>query len=262
MRQAGQGLLFAQLFARGGCARVSLMEISIANQLSEELSSDVDFGAEDLEGFRANVGDAPIGITLSKLRAQLGDASAISLLLERFELALIPHRFSLIKTKGWAEVINAGIQISYELGDKTCSVISLLPEYEYIKLGDFSFGASVSAKGEAALATPELAGMVPVTAGAELKSKLAADSTLTVRGQLVTPRISAVGKGSRRCEWQFSLGDMPLYGRDIETWAVLALPANLPSIDYRLKLNVTQRTAFIPSRWESDEYEVRCEIVR
>jgi hypothetical protein len=239
------------------------MEISIATPLAEELGGDIVFGGDDeLVGFRADIGDAPIGITLAKLQKSLGKADTTASLLGRFELVLVPHRFSLIKTTGWAEVINAGIRISYDMGDKTCSVVSLLPEYEYVTIGKASFGASVSAKGETE-AVAEIPGdMAPVVGGAQLRAQLMGNASIQVRGNIATPRISAVGKGSQKCEWQFMLGKEPLYGRDIETWAILAVPANLDTIKYKLQLNITHRTAFIPTRWESDIYQNTCSVDR
>jgi hypothetical protein len=237
------------------------MEISIANSLAEELGGDVALGGDELDGFRAEIGDAPIAISLAKLQRSLG-APEPPPLLGRFELLLVPHRFSLIKTRGWAEVVNVGLRIGYDVGDRTCSIVSLMPEVEYVSLGGVQFQVTLGANGETQASIDVASNFSPVGGGAKLAAKLSSGASLALRGDIATPRISAVGKGSRKCEWQFALGSEPLHGRDVETWSVLAVPRGLAALRYTMKLNVTQRTAFIPNRWESDIQHITCAIER
>jgi len=150
----------------------------------------------ELRGFRANIADAPIAQTFEKLHASLGSMKAPALLHGRFELLLAPHRFSLVKTQGWAEVVNAGIRIGYQLGDMTCSVVSLLPEVEYVSQGRVTFEAAVSSHGETSAVAAIPGNVLPIKGSAQLRATVLADSSVAFRGELATPRISAVGKGA------------------------------------------------------------------
>ena len=69
--------------------------------------------------------------------------------------------------------------------------------------------------------------------------------------QVFTPKLMAVGVGSSRCEWRFDVGNSPLYGKDIETWSLLALPKTQRALRYRMRFYVVTRLAFVPQRFES-----------
>lgn len=237
------------------------MDLAVGNPLSEELEGDVAFGGEIGGGFRARIADVPIAYPLSVIANQFGVHSPTLPILNRFEPILVPHRFSILKDAGLAAITAVGIRIEYQ-GEQTCSIVSLLPEHEFVQVGEVAFQCSVGAAGDVAVDPTVLQGLVPIGLGGSLKAGASVRGTLCLRGAIATPRISAVGKGSRSCEWQFALDGDPLYGRDIETWTVAMFPKRIRTIPCKIQISVTRRTAFIPTRWESDAVVLDCCVER
>ena len=72
------------------------------------------------------------------------------------------------------------------------------------------------------------------------------------RTTVLTPDVQAVGEGSSRCEWRFDRDQLPLYGRDIQTWAVVVLPRRQRELHYLMRFYLNVRTFFFSTRRESD----------
>src|SRR5262249_40175278 len=97
-----------------------------------------------------------------------------------------------------------------------------------------------------------------------LEFGLTSDMELSFRyaASVCTPRISATGIGSARCEWRFDKDKEPLFGRDLETWAGVVLPSGQSEIGYRLKYYVITRTFFFPTRRQSQWSDpISCRLV-
>ena len=77
---------------------------------------------------------------------------------------------------------------------------------------------------------------------------------------VATPYVHAVGIGSDRAQWRFDVHREPLFGRDIPMWMVVALPKGQRTLDYRARLSVTARTAFFPTRQQSEWQELKCTL--
>lgn len=60
--------------------------------------------------------------------------------------------------------------------------------------------------------------------------------------------------------WLFNKAREPLFGKDIETWAVVALPKRLSQLDYDVRFYFNARTAFFGTRRQSDWMRVHCQL--
>lgn len=242
-------------------------ELVINEALTPELESEPVLGGEvDDAAFCARPGNQPIAFklrdVLQKLRQPLTPRIT---LYEMFEVWLVPHRVSIIRRRGNAEPISVGIQIEYLHEDTTCSVIALIPSPQFIHHGRIGvqglFQGKVSTAGEAS-PTPadlqfktekELGKLsVGVTASGEVGFRFKAD--------VVTPVISAVGIGASTCEWRLDKHEDSLFGKDIETWSILALPQRQSTLSYRLRYYICTRTLFFPTRRQSKWVKIQCAL--
>src|ERR1051325_7743867 len=112
-----------------------MKEIPISIATSEELERDLDFGGEiEAGGFFAQVNDQPLAIHVRSVFEEFNQ-SPQSKLYERFETWMIPLSVGLIRRSGFAEPTAVGIEVEYLNEDSTCSVISLLPSFQWKEVG-------------------------------------------------------------------------------------------------------------------------------
>ena len=88
----------------------------------------------------------------------------------------------------------------------------------------------------------------------------------------VAPRVAAGGLGSREPDWQFwRLGDEDqlLYGRDIQTWAIVALPEDKDRTVLPYEIGCTIQTRIAPFPWvwfapmsRTEPVRVDCRLTR
>src|SRR5262249_8285298 len=147
-------------------------------------------------------------------------------LYKAYELWVVPHRVSIIRRRGVAEVTAVGIEVKYDTDGTTCCVQSLFPSYRFVERGGVAMRGSVGASGAAnpsiPLAAPEPTTPPIVQLGdLSIHAKLEGEVAFQFRAKVATPDIQAVGEGSSRGEWRFDRDKEPLYGRDIQTWVVL-----------------------------------------
>jgi hypothetical protein len=249
-----------------------LVEVPINITLTEQLEFSPDLGTEVEEaGFFAQAARQPIAFSVRSLFRRLGRPQAEAIkLYRRFELWLIPHRVSITRRQGLAEPTSIGIEVNYQDEGMTCSIISLFPSFQFVEHGSIgasaSFSGRMSATGELLpqKSTPESAfqniDVAGLTFSTDAKADVSGDVALNVRSRVVTPVISATGIGSSRCEWRLDKRDEPLFGKDIETWAVIALPKNLESIAYDVRFYLITRTLFVPTRRQSDWVTIKCAL--
>jgi hypothetical protein len=250
-----------------------MLEISFEQALSPELEIPLrlqDLGSPDwsvknpFASLRAYIADEPISFSLKEMHRVLAQPIPRSLDFYRgYEVWLIPNRFSVKKEGGISEPSSLGIQIEFRNDDNdvnlnpgmTCSVIALLPEARFFQRGFFTgaLSGAFTPTGEISLNTESFVPKESLPLSTDLKVGLNADVKvgLSFNYQVHTPVISAIGIGSSRAEWMFSEESGPLYGKDIETWTVLAVPKGLADLHYRVKLYVNLRTAYIPTRHET-----------
>lgn len=213
---------------------------------------------------RAYIADEPIAYSLKEMHKVLDQPIPRSLDFYRgYDVWLIPTRFSVKKDGGISEPASLGVEIEFRNDNRdvnlnpgmTRSVVALLPEAKFLRRG-FLTGALngvFSPTGEVSLNTKSFAPTESLPLSADLTVGLSTDVKvgLNFSYQVHTPVISAMGAGSSRAEWEFSEESGPLYGMDIETWTVLAIPKGLSELEYRVKLYVNLRTAYIPTRHET-----------
>jgi hypothetical protein len=75
-----------------------------------------------------------------------------------------------------------------------------------------------------------------------------------------TPYVHAVGTGSNRAQWRFDQYREPLFGRDMQMWTLVALPKQQRELNYRARMFITVRTAFFPTRRQSDWQVIECAL--
>lgn len=215
------------------------------------------------DGFVAHIAEQPVGFRLSAVFA----AKGIPLPQEwtiyggKYELWLVPHRVSVVRRHGLSELTSLGMQIRYLADSGPCSVVSLFPEAQFVERGRLTFRVASDAQGS--LSVLGKANNLESIGGASLKIGVEASlgSALAFELAIVSPIIAAVGKGAARAEWVFERDAGPLHGRDIETWAILLLPAALRSLSYEIVMTYTRRFAFFPTRHESAPVKVDCTLV-
>jgi len=230
----------------------------------EDFQDEQDYGtAIDAGGFSARIADAPIGVSV---KAMFGDKKTevpAADLYKRFAVWLIPVRFSIIRRSGKAEVTAVGVECDFLNGKKTCCVVSLIPTPQFIDwggaTGNFKFAGSLSVAGDLSALNKD-GGTLP-----ELpKVALAQDAGLEIAAHfavnVITPYISAVGVGSQHVEWRFDRYKEALFGRDIECWAAVALPKDQTTLEMRVRAYMMTRTAFFPTRRESDWQQFTCQL--
>jgi len=226
-------------------------------------------GAIESSGLFADIHDRPIGLRLRDIKTSLGDETALLPLPEgspgwqlfsRFELWLVPHTMSIVRRSGLYEPTAVGLEVQYKNGERTCSVRALIPSFRAIDRGHIrgaigmngELDVSQSAKGPATKALEFLGLRFGLQAGGSLSFNL--DATVA------TPLVTAVGVNSSKCEWRFDRDRDPLFGRDIQTWSVLALPKRQREISYDMRFYIEARRAFITRRVESAWVPVQCQL--
>jgi hypothetical protein len=185
---------------------------------------------------------------------------------KRFDLWLVPHRFSIRRLDGSSKVIKAGCEIEYIDTDQTFSILGLLPSPEYVERLSANLNVEAFAKAllsengalEVALPLPDELGLKPVSGSASLSSSVSLQGgfKLALSLKLMTPFVAAIGVGSRQCMFEFSVHDLPLMDRDIETWALVALPKGESEIAYRMRCFYSSRRFAVPRHWRTAWSEI------
>lgn len=249
-----------------------MSDLPINKALTAQLDN-LDFGEEEIDarGIYARPADRPIGVRLRTLQDRLGATvpqQLASWLDDNFEVWLVPHRVSVIRRTGSAEPVSIGIEVEYLNGERTCSVLSLLPSFDFVVHGGVNIGLTaagrLSPEGEFIPGDPQLKPDTPRLRMGQLELGLSTDLRVgfRYRATVSTPLVSATGIGSARCEWRFDKDREPLFGRDIETWAVLALPWGQRQLEYRMRFYLVTRMFFFPTRLQSAwTNPITCQLV-
>ena len=237
----------------------------IGNRVFGPSKKDLSDGELNHAGLRARVHEAPVAHSLKALCESLG-REVKSDLYSSFDVWIVPHRISVIRHSGLSEVTAIGCQVRYERNGRTLSIVSLLPASQFVTLGKvggeiaIKMACDLTETGEAlnksnsdeqidkSLKLGPLS--VGVSANAEIGLNLATD--------VLTPHIAAVGVGSTSCDFRFDRHKEQLFNRDIETWALVALPKRTREIQYAIKYYFVSRLAFFPTRCESEWVQITC----
>lgn len=225
----------------------------------------VELGTAPSPGFRAQIHDRPISLSIRDMMSA-ANVSAAAKIFKRFDLWLVPHRFSIRRVVGSSKIIKAGCEVEYIDTDQTFSILGLLPAPEYVERLSANLNVEASAKAilsesgalEVALPLPADLALKPVSGSASLSSsvELQGGFKLALSLKLMTPFIAAIGVGSRQCMFEFSVHDLPLADRDIETWALVALPKGESEIAYRMRCFYSSRWFAVPRHWRTAWTEV------
>lgn len=254
------------------------MDVLFTRVVTPEILEAGELGGEEIEsaGFIARIADQPIGQSLSYIfkscgRSEFGGSVKMEdnpyyHLYKRFNLWLIPHGVGIIRRMGTREVVSVGIEVDYITEGRTCSIRGLVPSPRYVTHGNINIGTSVTgaltANGE--IRTEE--NKIPEESVTQnflgLQFGIAAESLLELRfrANVVTPKISAVGYFSSKCEWRFEKDAEPLFGTDIQAWAIVALHKRQTSICYRTRAYFDEKLAFFTKRHETDWIEQKCSL--
>jgi len=245
----------------------SNVNIPIDQIFDDLLEGDVTLGSENIfsDKFFARPGNQPIALRLREIFNELGQPMPKELgLYEMFEVWLVPHRVSITRQPGSiAEVTSVGLQIEYDHGDSTCSILSLIPAPQFIHHGRIAFGGilqgNVNANGDISPAPEDFQFKKKQNLGILNIGLLASGEVgFSFNASVVTPLISAVGIGASCCEWNFGKHNEPIFGKDIETWTVLALPKKQSTLTYRLRYYICWRTCFVTTRRQTKWIDITC----
>jgi hypothetical protein len=212
------------------------------------------------DGFSVRVSDAPLATPIefgSDTPAELKNWT------KRFALWSVPHRISIIRVRGSREVMSCGLDVQFDAGKKTCSVVALFPTPRHIvraqgSLGLFAAGTlSASGKLDPDLVSERTGTPLPKAAGS-VKVEGALGMRFSTR--VCTPYISAGGVGSRHCEFKFDYESEPLHGKDIECWSVLALSKQVKTVKMNLRYYLVTRELFLSRRYEGSKNDLTVSV--
>jgi len=263
----------ARFGSQGREGFVKMKEIPIAKVLYEEVCSEGAMGGEGVvedRGFFACVNEHPIGVPLDRIfdefKVNIGSApddvisaNAVEMY-KRFRLWLIPHFVSLIRKKGKAEPTAVGIEVEYLHEGNTVSTVALIPCAQFIEHGKFDASIGFSGEVEHRFGNDSGAPKAREFAGLKFVAHGGAGLCLRISADVITPYVAAIGKGSALCQWRFDKKNEALFGRDIETWSIVALHKTQKSLRYRAKFYFDSRVFILSRRTESDWVEVDCTL--
>jgi hypothetical protein len=222
-------------------------------------------GAAPSPDFRAQIHDRPVAVSIKDMMSA-ANAAAAAKIYKRFDLWLVPHRFSIRRVSGSSKIVKAGCDVEYFDTDQTFSILGLVPAPEFVDRLAANLDFEASAKAlltesgalEFALPLPADLGLKPVSGSASLSTSISLQGGFKVALSLkmVTPFVAAIGVGSRQCMFEFSAHNLPLSDRDIETWALVALPKGEPDIAFRMRCFYSSRRIAVPRHWRTAWTEV------
>jgi hypothetical protein len=138
----------------------------------------------------------------------------------------------------------------------------MLPAAEFVRLGflkgNLSGSFSPAGAFKASTADLQLDSYLPLTANLKAGITSELEFGIGVNFSVTVPLVSAVGVGDSCVEWVFNEESTNLYGKDIETWTVLAVPKEMGEIKHRLRLYLILRTAFFSTRHYSEWQTLHC----
>jgi hypothetical protein len=222
-------------------------------------------GAEsEPDWFEARIAGGTRCISLKRVFDILGRSTAgVEPLYSHYDVWLIPHRVSVMLRTRFADLTSVGIEVDYRTEHGSSSILSLLPSSQYVQRESLTLGAMISANGSTRPATDSVAGEGAgfVFDGLGFSSGSNNEIRIQFKNPLPTAGINAVGIGSSHCEWRFDKNGHPLFGRDIETLSVVALPRGREELDHRIKVYVMAKRFLWPIRLESNWTEFQAQLV-
>ncbi|MGA3372993.1 MAG: hypothetical protein ABSC48_14650 [Terracidiphilus sp.] len=224
-------------------------------------------------------GGGPNEISQKRIRVRLGErptARNLRLLLESAGQTLPPNlsvykgyniwiinlSVGIVKEGGWQDVTQLGLHAELPTQPRF-TVLSLLPETRLIqklKTG-FKCQAHVEANGMAKI--PDLAESfvgAPVSASGKAVVEAAASIGWDLSFSVLTPVVTAIGKGDRRAEWLLEAGDEPLIG-DQDLMFTLLAPLTADEVSLTARVQATISTFdFLPVVLRGREVELQVDL--
>lgn len=247
-----------------------MQEIPIYREVAPEVGDCGLFGGETREGgFYARLPDQTVGVSLRRIFRENCEGAFAGLVAQapaplpdvyqQFELWLIPHCVSIVRRQGLAELTSVGLEIDHLHEGTTCNVRGLLPSFQYV-VQDYVRGRLL-ANGELRTA-PEAALPGPGYEYSGIRFGLQRKGSLELQFQapVPTPQVSAFGCFTSRYEWRFDAANQPLLGRELQTWAFLALPSWRSDVTFRARYFFERRVGCFSRRTESDWVELQCAL--
>jgi hypothetical protein len=252
-----------------------LTEISFSRVLSPELESfqHLAENAEDLtkgHGFLLRVGNRPIAVPLHDVYQRL--KLTLNPIQERtsrgFSLWLVPHRIAIHRDSGFAEAVAVGLEVEYLLGDRTCSVIGVIPGFAQKKHGNASLGIRTNGRAGFSGVQPtdgndvadDLLSGVDLGGGLRLGAHVDGDLSFQWSADVSTPIISASGEGSDRCQWRIEKDRTALFGRSITFWSLVCVSKRQRELPHRVRSYAVLRSLLIPFRIETPWVQLDCSL--
>jgi hypothetical protein len=233
-----------------------------------ELEQPQDLGTDEVNvgKFYAKLGDQPLPFSLRNTYEALGQPVPSEFrTFDAYDLWVVPHKIGIIRHGGLAEVTGVGLEIQYETSGKTCSIQSLLPSYKFVERGSLYMRVALQGNGDVAPLDAgsdgtDIGKMIWQLGSLSAHAKVEAGVHLNLAARVATPDIQAIGKGASSCQWQFDRDVEPLYGRDIETWTVLALPRRSAVLKYSARFSLNIRTFLFTTKRASEWTSLTCSL--
>jgi hypothetical protein len=265
-----------------------MIEVSFDEALFPQLERPLEkqhLGGPDFEKnnpfakIRGYIGDTPVAFSLAEVFEALGQPipTILSLYHSQFDVWMVRNNVYVKKDGGIAEPVRVGVEIEYRNDElklnkgRTCAVAALLPTPLFREIGRLKghIDGEVSPAGEIKLGVDVVPLLKEMPLSANLKVGMSAglEVGLNFSFSVKVPLISAVGIGHSRAEWEFHEESTTLYDQDIETWTFLALPRVKSKskvdqkLEYRLRLYIVLRTAFISTRHNTPWKNLSCSLV-
>jgi hypothetical protein len=231
-------------------------ELEMNDILTRELEENVDYGSESNKKFYTRINTSPIAISIKKwIESKKRNIPKEVKLYNSYNVWIVPHRVSVFSRQGNPDIRSIGIEIEYITKGETCSIISLIPSFQYIEQGSIKASIGANATFRADMELPGLLSSIEEEEGNEVEAENKNGLTLGLYTDLrakirlsaiaVSPIIAAVGIGASKCEWKIDKHNEPLFGRDIETWSIIVIPKNKKTISYKMRVSVTEKTWYL-----------------
>ena len=248
---------------------VDVQFMPVHRELETRLAEQTFGGEVQVKRMVGRIANRPVVFRLREVFSTLGVETLAEVdLYERFDLWLVRNHVSVVRERGMAEVTSIEFECEFNPKGRTLCVVEMLPAPAFIHWGtvdgEVRCGGAVSFGGMFGKADEPADGASAPHAGALERGGLSFRTSVRVgvgaqfSCTVATPYVHAVGIGSNRAQWRFDKHRHPLFGRDIPMWMVVALPKAQKALDYRARLSVTARTAFFPTRQQSEWQELKC----
>lgn len=175
-------------------------------------------------------------------------------LFENYDVWIFAFKVHLMKDGGFGSVTQFGAQVRFP-EDSAISIVSLLPDSEFITKGGAHLKASaaLSVTGDAMIPEAAIAvGAATAKVGGDIRASVSGGAHINISMSVMTTKVLTIGTGDYVGEWSIRRGEQPLLGEQSFLSTVL-VPSGLNDLEVQLRAYVNVSTGFlVPARVQTD----------